>query len=101
MNAVDEILRIAGNDTCAEIGIRLAVPAHTIASILNLSRLTQEEQMVEAAPAVNCYNLARLPADEQEQYLDRAIQMEPRQFEEVTRLHFRADQYTPAGRFHG
>jgi hypothetical protein len=82
---LNEILRIAGNDTCAEIGARLAVPAHTIASILNLSRLTQEEQMVEAAPAVNCWNLAKIPADEQEQYLDRAITMLPRQFEEVCR----------------
>jgi hypothetical protein len=85
MNAVDEILQIAGNDTCAEVGARIGVPGHTVASILNLSRLTQEEQMVEAAPAVNCWNLAKIPADEQEQYLDRAITMLPRQFEEVTR----------------
>jgi hypothetical protein len=80
-----EILTVAGTDTCADVGKRLGVPGHTIAQILSLNRLAQEEQMVEAAPAVNCYNLARLPKDEQEQYLDRAITMSPRQFEEVTR----------------
>ena len=79
---LNEILKMAGNDSCAEVGARLGVPSHTVASVLNLSRLVREE-LIEAAPAVNCWNLARLPQERQESLFDAALVMSPRQFEEA------------------
>ncbi len=86
MNAIDEILKIAGNDTCTEVGARIGVSGRTIASVLNLTRLKNEEQMVEAAPAVNCYNLARLPHEQQEALEDDALVLEPRRFEALCKV---------------